>query len=325
MRIICTTVFILITINLNGQGLIFDPEEYENTPGIERTRADQFTEQLSLKTYTPYTMRQTGSSCVAYSLASARTMIYAMHNGLIDKEKISTNYISPHWIYYHNKMGYDDSCMGGLIPDRVLKFAQRNGLARMMHVEHPDYYPFTNDSLCNEYPPELEFDQKDAMDWGIDEYYRLSTTEEIKIALSRGDPVMLGMRITSSFENSYDKELWIPDPVNDKANSMGHAMLIIGYDENYEGGAFEILNSWGSEWGKDGYIWILESDLMDYKMGLWAIHCYQQFGLPIKKEKQIVVLDSISQIDQIKNPEGSSSLNELKRLGMLMDQVKKKN
>jgi C1A family cysteine protease len=47
-------------------------------------------------------------------------------------------------------------------------------------------------------------------------------------------------------------------------NQGPHAICIIGYDNNRYGGAFEIVNSWGSEWGNDGYLWIKYSDF--YKM-----------------------------------------------------------
>jgi hypothetical protein len=40
-----------------------------------------------------------------------------------------------------------------------------------------------------------------------------------------------------------------------------HAMVIIGYDDNKDGGAFLIQNSWGSEWGDNGCFWMRYSDM----------------------------------------------------------------
>ena len=40
----------------------------------------------------------------------------------------------------------------------------------------------------------------------------------------------------------------------------GHAMCVVGYDDDRYGGAFEILNSWGTDWGNNGYIWIRYRD-----------------------------------------------------------------
>ncbi|NDB35608.1 MAG: DUF1036 domain-containing protein [Flavobacteriia bacterium] len=41
----------------------------------------------------------------------------------------------------------------------------------------------------------------------------------------------------------------------------GHAMVILGYDDYKAGGAFLVLNSWGSDWGNKGYFWIKYSDI----------------------------------------------------------------
>jgi hypothetical protein len=38
---------------------------------------------------------------------------------------------------------------------------------------------------------------------------------------------------------------------------------VIGYDDYYEGGAFQVMNSWGEEWGEDGLFWIRYNDF-DY-------------------------------------------------------------
>jgi hypothetical protein len=40
----------------------------------------------------------------------------------------------------------------------------------------------------------------------------------------------------------------------------GHAMSVIGYDDYLEGGAFQIMNSWGNEWGENGMGWVRYKD-----------------------------------------------------------------
>jgi hypothetical protein len=44
----------------------------------------------------------------------------------------------------------------------------------------------------------------------------------------------------------------------------GHALCVIGYDDNKYGGAFEVINSWGSRWGNDGFIWIRYNDFTQF-------------------------------------------------------------
>ena len=37
-------------------------------------------------------------------------------------------------------------------------------------------------------------------------------------------------------------------------------MCVIGYDDDLQGGAFQIMNSWGQEWGEQGIAWVTYRD-----------------------------------------------------------------
>jgi len=54
---------------------------------------------------------------------------------------------------------------------------------------------------------------------------------------------------TNSVYNSADKTC-------DPSNACGHAVTIVGYDDDKYGGALKILNSWGTQWGDNGYFWL---------------------------------------------------------------------
>ncbi len=41
---------------------------------------------------------------------------------------------------------------------------------------------------------------------------------------------------------------------NESPASIGHAVCLVGYDDNKN--AFKFINSWGTSWGIDGYGWI---------------------------------------------------------------------
>ena len=61
---------------------------------------------------------------------------------------------------------------------------------------------------------------------------------------------------------SFDRtrELWLPDSSDFKIWNRGHAMTVIAYDDNKFGGAFQLLNSWGTRWGAHGLGWIRYAD-----------------------------------------------------------------
>jgi hypothetical protein len=67
------------------------------------------------------------------------------------------------------------------------------------------------------------------------------------------------MGVPNSFMGLYGQEVWTPRESFEN-NLPGHAMCVIGYDDNKFGGAFEIMNSWGMNWGNQGFIWIKYRD-----------------------------------------------------------------
>jgi hypothetical protein len=83
-----------------------------------------------------------------------------------------------------------------------------------------------------------------------------SGVQAVKKSLSEGKPVIIGMNTPDSFF-AFGETTWYPteDPA---VNWGGHAMCVVGYDDDqYNGaGGFEVQNSWGEAWGDDGYIWI---------------------------------------------------------------------
>jgi len=51
----------------------------------------------------------------------------------------------------------------------------------------------------------------------------------------------------------------------------GHAMTVIGYDDRKFGGAFQIMNSWGEKWGKNGIGWVKYRDFSHYAKEAYGI------------------------------------------------------
>jgi len=105
-------------------------------------------------------------------------------------------------------------------------------------------------------------------------YYRLdppgsersTLLNRIKTSLSAGLPSMFGFTVYSSYTQANSAGL-IPFPTAGDKIVGGHAVVAVGYDDstriknaNPGGqetiGALLIRNSWGTEWGIDGYGWL---------------------------------------------------------------------
>lgn len=92
-------------------------------------------------------------------------------------------------------------------------------------------------------------------------YARVDSLEEVKRSLMNQNPVLLGM--TCSEEIYSPTEGCIGLPLGTFLIG-GHAVLIIGYDDTKEKtihgrhykGFLECQNSWGEDYGEDGFFWI---------------------------------------------------------------------
>lgn len=76
--------------------------------------------------------------------------------------------------------------------------------------------------------------------------------ESIKKCLADGTGVIVGINISSDF-----KKISVSNPIFDvksQENLGSHSICLIGYDDTIN--AYKFINSWGTEWGINGYGWI---------------------------------------------------------------------
>ncbi|TAE00493.1 MAG: DUF4384 domain-containing protein, partial [Bacteroidetes bacterium] len=248
--------------NEYGRGLLFDDDRYQETPikaMLMRGDYQNLPKSASLKKYCPIPSNQGQyGTCTGWSTAyAARTIVEAKNNEMLDPNAITQIAFSPNFVYRLAKSDDDHDCSQGAYIDVALQTMIDYGTPKLsdFQVDCPTNIPqnvFEKAKKSKIKDFARIFDVSDSQD---------SKIQASKKALSEGKPVLIAMVVPPSFNSP--KDVWQPyeQPL---LSYGGHAMCVIGYDDNRFGGAFEIMNSWGSNWGNRGFIWVKYADFFKY-------------------------------------------------------------
>lgn len=106
----------------------------------------------------------------------------------------------------------------------------------------------------------------------------------MKTMLNRGCPFACGIKIYESFDSKGVENTGIvPMPQNNEASKGSHAVVFVGYNDNFKGGCFLVMNSWGPNWGTNfegdhnkerGYFWLPYKYATNSKLAydFWSIN-----------------------------------------------------
>jgi len=241
-------------------GLDFNKEKYESVtetvPLITRS-VTSVPKKYSLKGFSPTPGNQGKQpSCVGWASGyGARTIANAVKNGWkYNTTKINQNTYSPAFVYNLIKFKGDVNCKKGSYIADAMKLLNNFGILPLKDFNY-------NQTNCISKPSTYGYQK--AKNNTILTYERLAKWDnpynlvgKVKKAIANKNPVVIGMQIYSTFYNA--KGVW-PGP-NGTKRLGGHAMVVVGYDDTKYGGAFEILNSWGTKWGNNGFIWVKYKD-----------------------------------------------------------------
>lgn len=88
----------------------------------------------------------------------------------------------------------------------------------------------------------------------LDTFYSTTGTTNIKARIAQGYGVVVGIKVYPDLDDLSETNQIYDSTSGDSRGQ--HAICLIGYDDNKGSGAYKFINSWGTDWGVDGYGWI---------------------------------------------------------------------
>jgi len=270
----CNTASVVQNL-FSKSGYNFDPKQFSKASVYEGLEDDKdknpLPEAVSLLRFAPKRLNQgQQGSCVAWSSAYAvQTITIAAATG-DDPDKIA---FSPSYLYNQIRL---QGCDGSYVQNAMETMQQNGGMPL-------SEYPYS-DQDCDRVPDNQQV--QEGKQYAIHGFTRLTNGDNvssiniraIKEHLAKDAPVVIGMMVGNSFmQNMMGQELWTPQ--GDDASQIGfggHAMCVIGYDDRKYGGAFQIMNSWGTDWGNNGVAWIRYGDFKNYVREAYGIDPLQK-------------------------------------------------
>ena len=229
---------------------------------------------VDLREYTGMVENQFGiGSCTANATVSACEMFLIANGFYVDTVATEAGDLSRLFNYYGSRHS-----IGGRFADSDIGSIEREALrvARNQGLCAESTWPYVSEKW-NDKPSDAAYAEALTMKLGA--YYRITMTAgaptyastnpigQIKYALAQGYPVLVGMLVGEKIRTwrAGDHYSYAGTPANPYIG--GHEMLIVGYD----GEDAIVENSWGTEWGDNGYfrypLRVIENDGID----LWVV------------------------------------------------------
>ncbi|CAF4937264.1 unnamed protein product [Rotaria sp. Silwood1] len=207
--------------------------------------ADQLPPKVDLRSYmTPVEDQSKTGSCAANCLAGAYEYLTKKANGL-DTD------VSRLFIYYNAR-----------VKDQKTEKVVDTGCTMTSAIEALEEFGTCLESTwpydlsrVNTRPHEKAY--REARNHRITEAFRINVNlYEMKSCLAQGFPFAFGLRLYASFDKAATTGV-VPIPKtgeNRRKQNASHALLAVGYSDQSK--AFIARNSWGENWGDNGYCYI---------------------------------------------------------------------
>jgi C1A family cysteine protease len=256
------------------------------------------------------------NSCVANAVAGAYEYLVKRHLG---EEAYD---VSRLFIYYNARyLGQIEEDEGCIIQDAIEGLKQYGACSE-------ETWSF-EEEIVNEEPHEEAYDE--AAQFVVESVKQVPLDLQAwKSALAEGNPIVFGIALYKSFDNHRKKGL-VPMPSDTEAGREshgGHAMLCVGYSDHDQ--VFIVRNSWGEDWGDQGYCYIPYDYLINPKFNdgdSWIIQRLDNFELAEETwedDYDTIMQDLAEDLDQMSQEEYEEMIEAMGdypvefRIGLIM-------
>jgi hypothetical protein len=268
-----------ISAQIKGLGLVMDNEAYAKTPLINKPQGfgKNLPKSFSLKQYCPNIGDQglTGTCTAWSSTYYAATMEFAILNNITSKDAITALAFDPYYTYLNiisdeeeQKKTCEDGTYIGDACDFLMNYGSKRVAIDMYDCNSKSSASINREAYC---PVDYtDYVRLFSMYYGtqVDEFDVV--IESVCQSLVNKHPVIIGMDVIESFAN-IDSDGFFDSSNGGQESLGGHAMTVVGYDDNKHGGCFTVVNSWGSGWGEKGYLYITYEDFYKYTWYAFAL------------------------------------------------------
>ena len=280
-------LFLLLFLTMssvNSQGFNFSTQE--ELDGYRQLTKETFgfstdiPSSYSFENYVPSVVEQQGGTCVGYAmLYYGLSTMYNIEFGITSPKAKLAHAFDPYFIYSIINNNKENPCDIGLNMTEATNALQSLGAKKLL------YPPFLGCGTSWT-RPELLNVLDYTLPYAINDFLSIDMNQSNLIKLAKGAlydgiPIISGFILTesfnqksSSFPNGVDNSgLWDPNQFEESIG--GHAMTLVGYDDYKYGGAFRVVNSWGTDYGDNGYLWVKYSDWLTYAEESYIIELNQ--------------------------------------------------
>ncbi len=269
-----------VNAQIKGMGLKKDNAGYAKTALISKPLGfgANLPKSMSLKQYCPSIgdQGQTGTCTAWSSTYYAASMEYAILNNITNSNDVTNLAFDPYYTYLNilsedeeSKKTCEDGTYIGDACELLVQYGAKRKAFDPFDCQSKESAVSNKESACSiDFTNYVRLSTQDWEGEQQDEFDVMITS--ICQTLVNKHPVIIGMELLESFYNIGADGKY--DAANGGQESVGgHAMCVVGYDDNKYGGSFMVVNSWADGWGENGFLYVTYKDFYKYVWYTFAL------------------------------------------------------